>query len=171
MHSAGTPYNRVAYEPAFSYCVAITLASSVAALTSQELHTDADNGPFSFTLSLTRWDERRFTGGETVLLAPRVLDYWAAPLSGEVRQDTHRRVWWFKAREYSPRSTATSRCRQACDQLEEMEDATGEAPPHASGRTLQAWLTWAGCCTALRSRHGLTQYVSQRTAEHAVSLH
>ena len=61
------------------------LPDRIGALTSQELHTDADNGPFSFTLSLTRWDGRRFTGGETVLLAPRVLDYWAASLSSEVR--------------------------------------------------------------------------------------
>ena len=60
-------------------------AGQATELASQELHTDADNGPFSFTLSLTRWDGRRFTGGETVLLAPRVLDYWAAPLSAEVR--------------------------------------------------------------------------------------
>ena len=53
-------------------------------LSPQELHTDAENGPFSFTLSLTNWDERHFTGGETVLLSPLVLDYWAAPLSAEV---------------------------------------------------------------------------------------
>ena len=52
----------------------------------QELHTDADNGPFSFTLSLTRWEERRFTGGETVLLSPWVLDYWAGPATAEVGQ-------------------------------------------------------------------------------------
>lgn len=33
-------------------------------------------GPFAFVLSLTRWEERRFSGGETVLLQPWVLDYW-----------------------------------------------------------------------------------------------
>ena len=41
----------------------------------QELHTDAPHGPFAFVLSLTL-DERRFSGGETVLLQPHVLDYW-----------------------------------------------------------------------------------------------
>lgn len=42
----------------------------------QGLHSDAPHGPFAFVLSLTRWEERRFSGGETVLLQPWVLDYW-----------------------------------------------------------------------------------------------
>lgn len=34
----------------------------------QELHTDAPHGPFAFVLSLTDFECRRFTGGETQLL-------------------------------------------------------------------------------------------------------
>ena len=29
-------------------------------------------------LTLTRWDERSFTGGETTIMQPHVLDYWRA---------------------------------------------------------------------------------------------
>jgi hypothetical protein len=36
----------------------------------QQLHVDASHGPWSFVYSLTRWDTRRFTGGETMLLRP-----------------------------------------------------------------------------------------------------
>jgi hypothetical protein len=43
----------------------------------QELHSDVVQGPWSFVFSLTRWDERPFTGGETVLATPALLDYWA----------------------------------------------------------------------------------------------
>lgn len=43
---------------------------------SQSLHTDAWHGPFAYVLSLTRWRERTFEGGETFLLADHVLDYW-----------------------------------------------------------------------------------------------
>ncbi len=42
----------------------------------QELHTDSPHGPWAFVLSLTHWDERTFSGGETMLLNPQVLDYW-----------------------------------------------------------------------------------------------
>ncbi|PSC67839.1 Oxoglutarate iron-dependent dioxygenase [Micractinium conductrix] len=42
----------------------------------QGWHSDAPHGPFAFVLSLTRWDQRRFSGGETALLQPWVLDYW-----------------------------------------------------------------------------------------------
>lgn len=34
----------------------------------QQLHTDAPHGPFAFVLSLTDFDNRRFSGGETQLL-------------------------------------------------------------------------------------------------------
>jgi hypothetical protein len=44
----------------------------------QELHADVPHGPFAFVYSLTHWSQRRFTGGETLLLKPRVLDYWGA---------------------------------------------------------------------------------------------
>lgn len=44
----------------------------------QELHTDSPHGPWAFVLSLTQWDSRRFSGGETQLLRSNVLDYWGA---------------------------------------------------------------------------------------------
>jgi len=46
----------------------------------QRLHADVPQGPFAFVLSLTRWEERRFSGGETSLLRPETLDYWRARL-------------------------------------------------------------------------------------------
>jgi hypothetical protein len=42
----------------------------------QEFHTDVLNGPWAWVFSLTHWDQRRFSGGETALLGPRVLNYW-----------------------------------------------------------------------------------------------
>ena len=42
----------------------------------QELHADVPHGPWAFVLSLTRWEGRRFEGGETEILRPHVLDYW-----------------------------------------------------------------------------------------------
>mmetsp|Transcript_33912 Transcript_33912/g.85372 ORF Transcript_33912/g.85372 Transcript_33912/m.85372 type:complete len:390 (-) Transcript_33912:69-1238(-) len=42
----------------------------------QELHADVPHGPWAFVLSLTRWEARRFTGGETFVMRPEVLDYW-----------------------------------------------------------------------------------------------
>ena len=41
----------------------------------QELHTDAPHGPWAFVLSLTP-RERAFAGGHTLLMQPRVLNYW-----------------------------------------------------------------------------------------------
>ena len=43
---------------------------------SQGLHADVPQGPLAYVLSLSRWEDRRYTGGETLLLQPRVLDYW-----------------------------------------------------------------------------------------------
>lgn len=43
----------------------------------QELHADLPHGPWAFVLSLTP-APRRFTGGETMILKPSVLDYWCA---------------------------------------------------------------------------------------------
>lgn len=48
----------------------------------QQWHGDLPHGPWAFVLSLTRWEERRFTGGETVLLRDSVLDYWSARARG-----------------------------------------------------------------------------------------
>jgi hypothetical protein len=42
----------------------------------QELHTDVIQGTWSYVYSLTSWDDREFTGGETLLGDPRLLDYW-----------------------------------------------------------------------------------------------
>ncbi len=41
----------------------------------QELHADVPHGPYAFVLSLTP-PKRAFTGGETMLLQPHVLDYF-----------------------------------------------------------------------------------------------
>jgi hypothetical protein len=40
----------------------------------QNFHTDAPHGPLAFVLSLCQ--EGDFSGGETMLLQPRMLDYW-----------------------------------------------------------------------------------------------
>lgn len=42
----------------------------------QELHTDVVQGTWSYVYSLTPWDDRPFTGGETLLAGERLLDYW-----------------------------------------------------------------------------------------------
>lgn len=42
----------------------------------QELHADNPHGPWAFVFSLTDWERRRFTGGETQILRPEVLNYW-----------------------------------------------------------------------------------------------
>lgn len=39
----------------------------------QELHNDALNGRYGYVYSLTRWRERRFSGGETMVLKPGAL--------------------------------------------------------------------------------------------------
>jgi len=44
----------------------------------QELHSDVVQGTWSYVYSLTRWDERHFTGGETILGTERLLDYWGS---------------------------------------------------------------------------------------------
>ena len=41
----------------------------------QELHADVPHGPWAFVLSLTP-EQRTFTGGETMVLQPHVLDYF-----------------------------------------------------------------------------------------------
>jgi hypothetical protein len=42
----------------------------------QELHGDLPHGPWAFVYSLTRWRERVFSGGQTLLLRDDVLDFW-----------------------------------------------------------------------------------------------
>ena len=43
----------------------------------QEIHADVPHGPFAFVFSLTPWKNRKFTGGETVILGDAVLDWWS----------------------------------------------------------------------------------------------
>jgi hypothetical protein len=45
---------------------------------SQELHADIPHGPWSFVYSLTPWAKRKFTGGQTVIAKPKLLDYWGS---------------------------------------------------------------------------------------------
>jgi len=42
----------------------------------QELHSDVVQGMWSYVYSLTDWEDRHFTGGETLLGSPQLLDYW-----------------------------------------------------------------------------------------------
>jgi hypothetical protein len=42
----------------------------------QELHADIPHGPWAYVFSLTHWDERAFSGGETLLLTEETLDFW-----------------------------------------------------------------------------------------------
>jgi hypothetical protein len=42
----------------------------------QKLHSDVPHGPWAFVYSLTPPGRPRFTGGETLLVRPEVLDYW-----------------------------------------------------------------------------------------------
>lgn len=42
----------------------------------QSLHTDAPHGPWAYVYSLTDWERRAFTGGETLIQKPETLNYW-----------------------------------------------------------------------------------------------
>ena len=50
----------------------------------QELHCDNVHGPWAFVLSLTNWHQRAFTGGETMILSDRALDFWTHLQADEV---------------------------------------------------------------------------------------
>jgi hypothetical protein len=43
----------------------------------QALHADVPQGPWAYVLSLTRWNSRRFRGGETLVARDRLLDFWS----------------------------------------------------------------------------------------------
>jgi hypothetical protein len=47
----------------------------------QHLHGDLPHGPWAFVFSLTRWNDRTFSGGETMLLRDGVLDFWSSFVS------------------------------------------------------------------------------------------
>ncbi len=42
----------------------------------QELHNDSKNGSVGFVFSLTKWNERNFDGGETLIVQDQLGDYW-----------------------------------------------------------------------------------------------
>jgi hypothetical protein len=44
----------------------------------QELHSDVVQGMWSYVYSLSPWETRQFTGGETLVAGERLLDYWGA---------------------------------------------------------------------------------------------
>jgi hypothetical protein len=52
----------------------------------QELHADVPHGPWAFVLSLSP-KERRFSGGETFILQPHVLDLWRGFQAGAVTEE------------------------------------------------------------------------------------
>ena len=52
----------------------------------QELHADVPHGPWAFVLSLSP-KERRFSGGETFILQPHVLDMWRGFQAGAVTEE------------------------------------------------------------------------------------
>ena len=43
----------------------------------QEVHSDVPHGPFAFVFSISPWKNRKFTGGETLILGDEVLDWWS----------------------------------------------------------------------------------------------
>lgn len=43
----------------------------------QELHSDVPHGPWAYVFSLTPWKGRQWSGGETLIVKPQVLDYWS----------------------------------------------------------------------------------------------
>ncbi|CAB1098348.1 unnamed protein product [Ectocarpus sp. CCAP 1310/34] len=55
----------------------------------QRYHTDSWHGPWAFVLSLTDWENRGFTGGETMILKPHVLDYWRSFQPGIGLEEKH----------------------------------------------------------------------------------
>eukprot|EP00611_Tribonema_gayanum_P013661 TRINITY_DN246_c0_g1_i3.p1 TRINITY_DN246_c0_g1~~TRINITY_DN246_c0_g1_i3.p1 ORF type:complete len:376 (-),score=68.45 TRINITY_DN246_c0_g1_i3:549-1676(-) len=55
----------------------------------QRFHTDAWHGPWAFVLSLTDWDDKDFTGGETQILKPHVLNYWNSFAPGIGLEEKH----------------------------------------------------------------------------------
>lgn len=42
----------------------------------QNLHADNPHGPWAYVYSLTNWDRRKFTGGETLVARNSLLNYW-----------------------------------------------------------------------------------------------
>ncbi|MBC7397725.1 MAG: hypothetical protein H7333_09810 [Bdellovibrionales bacterium] len=53
----------------------------------QNLHSDVPHGPFSFVYSLTPWNRRKFTGGETLVANPKLLRYFSELKAGESHEE------------------------------------------------------------------------------------
>ncbi len=53
----------------------------------QGLHSDAHNGVWGWVYSLTRWDQRTFKGGETLLLRDGALNYKRHQVDGDALYD------------------------------------------------------------------------------------
>jgi len=56
----------------------------------QEFHADVRHGPWAFVLSLTDLERKGFTGGETMLLRPSVLDFWRSHYDPEALEERDR---------------------------------------------------------------------------------
>ncbi len=55
----------------------------------QGLHSDVPHGPFGFVFSLTRWNARTFTGGETLIAKPALLTYFSEMQKGASHEEKH----------------------------------------------------------------------------------
>jgi hypothetical protein len=54
----------------------------------QNLHSDVPHGPYSFVYSLTPWQVRKFTGGETLIAKPKLLRYFSELTSNTSHEET-----------------------------------------------------------------------------------
>lgn len=55
----------------------------------QNLHSDVPHGPFSFVYSLTPWRRRSFTGGETLMATPTLLNYFSTMDPSRSHEEKH----------------------------------------------------------------------------------
>lgn len=53
------------------------------------MHADVPHGPWAFVLSLTDLDHAGFTGGETKILKPHILEYWRTFDSSQGLEECH----------------------------------------------------------------------------------
>ena len=53
----------------------------------QGLHSDVPHGPFSFVYSLTNWNARSFSGGETLIAQPTLLRYFSEMQKGASHEE------------------------------------------------------------------------------------
>jgi len=60
----------------------------------QNLHSDVPHGPYSFVYSLTPWQKRSFSGGETLIAKPKLLRYFSElnPNTSHEEKDLFKRV-------------------------------------------------------------------------------